>query len=68
MLSTLCFVVVNMLLFCMLINIMSNKGTIELDFLLCLLFTFLGNLLFVNINLVFSLINVLLGLKLVKID
>ena len=67
MISTLCFLVVNSLLSFMLLTIMKKRGNIGIDFTLCLLFTFLGNLsLGIGINTLVSLFNVFLGLYLVK--
>ena len=67
MISTLCFLVVNTLLSFMLLNFLKNKQNIGVDFMLCLLFTFLGNLsLGIGINTLVSLFNVYLGLYLVK--
>ena len=67
MISTLCFLVVNSLLSFMLLGFIKNKGNIGIDFMLCLLFTFLGNLsLGIGINTLVSLFNVCLGLYLVK--
>ena len=63
MLSSLCFLVVNVLLTMMLIKIIKSGNKIGLDFLLCLIFTFLGNLFIPGFNLVISLVNVGLGLK-----
>lgn len=67
MISTLCFLVVNTLLSFMLLGFIKNKGNIGIDFMLCLLFTFLGNLFIgIGINTIISLLNVFLGLYLVK--
>ena len=67
MISTLCFLVVNSFLSFMLLTIMKKRGNIGIDFALCLLFTFLGNLsLGIGINTLVSLFNVYLGLYLVK--
>ena len=67
MISTLCFLIVNSLLSFMLLTIMKKRGDIGIDFAICLLFTFLGNLsLGIGINTLVSLFNVYLGLYLVK--
>lgn len=67
MISTLCFLVVNLTLTIMLANILRNKQNIGSDFLLCLLFTFLGNLaLGITANTIIALLNVVIGLKVVK--
>ena len=67
MISTLCFLVVNSLLSFMLLTIIKKRGNIGIDFALCLLFTFLGNVsLGIGINTLVSLFNVCLGLYLVK--
>ena len=67
MISTLCFLAVNSLLSFMLLTIMKKRGDIGIDFAICLLFTFLGNLsLGIGINTLVSLFNVYLGLYLVK--
>ena len=51
----------------MLVKIWKNKGNIGLDFFLCLLFTFLGNMAFPSVNTVIALINAIMGIKLTKI-
>lgn len=65
--SSYCFLFVNSLLFMMLVKIWKNKGNIGLDFFLCLLFTFLGNMAFPSVNTVIALINAIMGIKLTKI-
>lgn len=67
MISTLYFLVVNSLLAFMLLTTIKKRGSIGIDFALCLLFTFLGNAsLGAGINTLVSLFNVYLGLYLVK--
>ena len=67
MLSSLCFLVVNSTLLLMLLKINNKKEYIDLMFLICLLFTFLGNLcLGISVNTIISLINVGLGIKVFK--
>ena len=67
MLSSICFLVVNSTLLLMLIGFLRNKDHIDLMFLVCLLFTFLGNLcLGISANTIIALINVGLGIKVFK--
>ena len=67
MLSSLCFLVVNSTLLLMLLKINNDKEHIDLMFLVCLLFTFLGNLwLGISVNTIIALINVGLGIKVFK--
>ena len=63
MISTLCFIVVNVIITAILIE--SKK--INIKFMLCLMFTFLGNLAAgMSINVILALINVAIGLKMVE--
>ena len=67
MLSNLCFLIVNSTLLLMLLKIDNEKEHIDLMFLVCLLFTFLGNLcLGISANTIIALINVGLGIKVFK--
>ena len=67
MLSNLCFLIVNSTLLLMLLKISNEKEHIDLMFLVCLLFTFLGNLcLGISANTIIALINVGLGIKVFK--
>ena len=67
MLSNLCFLIVNSTLLLMLLKIKNEKEHIDLMFLVCLLFTFLGNLcLGISANTIIALINVGLGIKVFK--
>ena len=67
MLSSLCFLVVNSTLLLMLLKINNEKEHIDLMFLACLLFTFLGNIcLGISVNTIIALINVGLGIKVFK--
>ena len=67
MLSSLCFLVVNSILLSMLLKFNNEKEHIDLMFLVCLLFTFLGNLcLGISVNTIIALINVGLGIKVFK--
>ena len=62
MISTLCFIAVNVIITAILIE---NKK-INIKFMLCLMFTFLGNLSAgMSINVILALINVAIGLKMV---
>ena len=64
MLSSLCFLVVNSILLSMLLKFNNEKEHIDLMFLVCLLFTFLGNIcLGISVNTIIALINVGLGIK-----
>ena len=67
MLSNLCFLIVNSTLLLMLLKINNEKEHIDLMFLVCLLFTFLGNIcLGISVNTIIALINVGLGIKVFK--
>lgn len=67
MLSNLCFLIVNSTLLLMLLKFNNEKENIDLMFLVCLLFTFLGNLcLGISVNTIIALINVGLGIKVFK--
>ena len=67
MLSNLCFLIVNSTLLLMLLKINNEKEHIDLMFLVCLLFTFLGNIcLGISVNTIIALINVGLGIKVLK--
>ena len=67
MLSNLCFLVVNSTLLLMLLKFNYEKEHIDLMFLVCLLFTFLGNIsLGISVNTIIALINVGLGIKVFK--
>ena len=67
MLSNLCFLIVNSSLLLMLLRINNEKEHIDLMFLVCLLFTFLGNIcLGISVNTIIALINVGLGIKVFK--
>ena len=67
MLSSLCFLVVNSTLLLMLLKFNNEKEHIDLMFLVCLLFTYLGNLcLGISANTIIALINVSLGVKVFK--
>ena len=67
MLSNLCFLIVNSTLLLMLLRINNEKEHIDLMFLVCLLFTFLGNIcLGISVNTIIALINVGLGIKVFK--
>ena len=67
MLSSFCFLVVNSTLLLMLLKFNNDKEHIDLMFLVCLLFTFLGNLcLGISVNTIIALINVGLGIKVFK--
>ena len=67
MLSNLCFLIVNSTLLLMLLKINNEKEHIDLMFLVCLLFTFLGNIcLGISANTIIALINVGLGIKVFK--
>ena len=67
MLSNLCFLIVNSTLLLMLLKINNEKEHIDLMFLICLLFTFLGNIcLGISVNTIIALINVGLGIKVFK--
>ena len=67
MLSSLCFLVVNSTLLLMLLTFNNEKEHIDLMFLVCLLFTFLGNIcLGISVNTIIALINVGLGIKVFK--
>ena len=67
MLSNLCFLIVNSTLLLMLLKFNNEKEHIDLMFLVCLLFTFLGNLcLGISANTIIALINVGLGIKVFK--
>ena len=67
MLSNLCFLIVNSTLLIMLLKFNNEKEHIDLMFLVCLLFTFLGNLcLGISVNTIIALINVGLGIKVFK--
>ena len=67
MLSSLCFLVVNSTLLLMLLKFNYEKEHIDLMFLVCLLFTFLGNIcLGISVNTIIALINVGLGIKVLK--
>ena len=67
MLSNLCFLIVNSTLLLMLLKFNYEKEHIDLMFLVCLLFTFLGNLcLGISVNTIIALINVGLGIKVFK--
>ena len=65
MLSSLFFLIVNSTLLLMLIGFLKEKGNIDLMFLTCLAFTFLGNVtLGISSNTIISFINVILGFRL----
>ena len=67
MLSNLCFLIVNSTLLLMLLKFNNEKEHIDLMFLVCLLFTFLGNIcLGISANTIIALINVGLGIKVFK--
>ena len=67
MLSNLCFLIVNSTLLLMLLKISNEKEHIDLMFLVCLLFTFLGNIcLGISVNTIIALINIGLGIKVLK--
>ena len=67
MLSNLCFLIVNSTLLLMLLKINNEKEHIDLMFLVCLLFTFLGNATIgMSINTAIALINIILGIILFK--
>ena len=67
MLSSICFLIVNSTLLLMLLKINNEKEHIDLMFLICLLFTFLGNIcLGISVNTIIALINVGLGIKVFK--
>ena len=67
MLSNLCFLIVNSSLLLMLLKFNYEKEHIDLMFLVCLLFTFLGNIcLGISVNTIIALINVGLGIKVFK--
>lgn len=67
MLSGLFFLIVNLTLLLMLIGFLKGKGNIDLMFLTCLAFTFLGNVtLGITSNTIISFINVILGFRLYK--
>ena len=67
MLSSLCFLIVNSTLLLMLIGFLRNKDHIDFMFLICLLFTFLGNATIgMSINTAIALINIILGIILFK--
>ena len=67
MLSNLCFLIVNSTLLLMLLKFNYEKEHIDLMFLVCLLFTFLGNIcLGISVNTIIALINVGLGIKVLK--
>ena len=67
MLSNLCFLIVNSTLLLMLLKFNYEKEHIDLMFLVCLLFTFLGNIcLGISVNTIIALINVGLGIKVFK--
>ena len=67
MLSNLCFLIVNSTLLLMLLKFNNEKEHIDLMFLVCLLFTFLGNIcLGISVNTIIALINVGLGIKVFK--
>ena len=67
MLSNLCFLIVNSTLLLMLLKNNNEKEHIDLMFLVCLLFTFLGNIcLGISVNTIIALINVGLGIKVFK--
>ena len=67
MLSSICFLIVNSTLLLMLIGFLKDKGNIDLMFLTCLLFTFLGNVQGgLSANTFISYINIILGFRLYK--
>ena len=67
MLSNLCFLIVNSTLLLMLLKNNNEKEHIDLMFLVCLLFTFLGNIcLGISVNTIIALINIGLGIKVFK--
>ena len=67
MLSSICFLIVNSTLLLMLLRNNNEKEHIDLMFLVCLLFTFLGNIcLGISVNTIIALINVGLGIKVFK--
>ena len=67
MLSGLFFLIVNLTLLLMLIGFLKEKGNIDLMFLTCLVFTFLGNVQGgLSANTFISFINVNLGFRLYK--
>ena len=67
MMSLILFFVVNILLSLILIIRLKNKETIDILFIGCLLFTFLGNLVLgLTINTVISWINFFLGMTILE--
>lgn len=68
MLSVLCFLIVNLTLTVMLSNFKKKGLNIDLMFMICLTFTFLGNAFIgISINTVIAFINLCIGSMLIKI-
>lgn len=67
MISNLCFLVVNITLLLILIKIDRRKGSIDGMFLICLIFTFFGNVTIkMTLNTYIALINTLSGIMLYR--
>lgn len=64
--TTICFIVVNVVLSIILLNTKKTNGNIDKLFMTCLIFTFIGNVFIPSINTILSLINIFLGLKVLK--